>query len=1205
MNWNNNKLRTLFPETQRTKTLVVYLLVGLLMIWVGVNYGSPKINASPIISDPVARIYTKMSIDSIKNSYDILIRSECYEQLITKQKEVLELSKKIYDNSSAELAQEYHWLGYFNSKCENYSEALSCVQMSANIYNLLGSEYLGEYFDVLEKIALYNYLQDNMEAALRAYSHILDEFYNKNAIIVDPYTNALRMSLAISQQFQLPILLDKPLEFLFSDFIEDEDKFNLISDVVIYYIDKNNPTKAIEVYKLAETITGRHPEFLTHEKWGDILLNIVNAYLAIGDYDGAIAKLRNAEVVYAGIANPINTYYVHYSMGNIRHQQHLMQQAFDSYNKAIMVIDKLADMDIAKANLFALQARCMLALNDRDEADLLIEKAIALIDNQRQYASHEIVEIYDVYSLIAFQKGLYDDVIKRLKDVKESYVLSDYFAQQIDLRIGKAYAEIGDYNNAVLIADSISRKLPEDNKLGNTTKAEFEVYLVRVTSLATIYSLSDRLSDAIHLLKHAYEICELHRFNTSEGYGALLNNLGLYNCYLGNYDDARKFSLLSLGFNQSRLNVDYFHLFETLSNLFLISLQTKDEENLHYYARMSFDAMQNIESVNFAEVETYMRNLLHYFVVIDDLEQADAISSYIQSQSAKLYGKDSPRYYQAISSTIYLFEAKHDWDSLITLASAVLNNYENDLYLRKAPIYYSLLNASMQKGDDIKSSEILRETYQHEVEKVQMFASDFDSVERLYLLRDIQNYIISRGSSYVSENNITKSIRNSIIETIYNGILLFKGLNLQIDQNVNDGIKSLHICNMQDVQSRLSSNECAIEFIHFPLNNDSTMYMAYVLRKDMEAPVLVKLLEEKELTNLSDTELYTRTNASKLIWQKLQPELEGVENVYFAPDGILHQIAIEYLPDFENYENYISDRFNLYRLSSTRQLAISKPVNHSDNAVIYGGIKYDTDSETMINVTRKFAVTRGFKPSYNIVDSLSTRSRKGYLEHTLTEAKSINKMFKDMGQTPILIIGDEATEESFKNLSGKENRFIHIATHGFYWEADEADYEASVNERLLFMSQFGDIARRNIEDKALTRTGLFMAGVNNTLTGKEMPEDIDDGILTAQEIANLDLSGLDLAVLSACQTGMGDISSDGVFGLQRGFKKAGANSILMSLWNVDDEATQILMTNFYKNYLGGMSKQGALRAVQKTVREIPRFSAPEYWAAFILLDAFN
>jgi CHAT domain-containing protein len=94
--------------------------------------------------------------------------------------------------------------------------------------------------------------------------------------------------------------------------------------------------------------------------------------------------------------------------------------------------------------------------------------------------------------------------------------------------------------------------------------------------------------------------------------------------------------------------------------------------------------------------------------------------------------------------------------------------------------------------------------------------------------------------------------------------------------------------------------------------------------------------------------------------------------------------------------------------------------------------------------------------------------------------------------------------------------------------------------------------KRYKEDKALTRSGLLFAGANNALKGKPLPEGVDDGILTAQEISRLDLRRLDLVVLSACETGLGEITGDGVFGLQRGFKKAGAQSILMSRWKRSD-----------------------------------------------------
>ena len=141
----------------------------------------------------------------------------------------------------------------------------------------------------------------------------------------------------------------------------------------------------------------------------------------------------------------------------------------------------------------------------------------------------------------------------------------------------------------------------------------------------------------------------------------------------------------------------------------------------------------------------------------------------------------------------------------------------------------------------------------------------------------------------------------------------------------------------------------------------------------------------------------------------------------------------------------------------------------------------------------------------------------------------------------------------------------------------------------------------------MTRSGLLFSGANNALQkGYRKQEGVDDGILTAKEIAQLDLRGTDLLVLSACQTGLGRVSGEGVFGLQRGFKKAGVSTILMSLWEVDDDATRLLMTTFYKAIESGQPKTAALKTAQTAVKGCREhdYSSPYYWAAFILLDDF-
>ena len=140
----------------------------------------------------------------------------------------------------------------------------------------------------------------------------------------------------------------------------------------------------------------------------------------------------------------------------------------------------------------------------------------------------------------------------------------------------------------------------------------------------------------------------------------------------------------------------------------------------------------------------------------------------------------------------------------------------------------------------------------------------------------------------------------------------------------------------------------------------------------------------------------------------------------------------------------------------------------------------------------------------------------------------------------------------------------------------------------------------------MSRSGLLMAGSMSYLDNEQIPDNVDDGILTAREISRLDLTTASLVTLSACETALGDITGEGVFGLQRGFKKAGANSILMSLWKVDDEATCMLMTEFYRNWIGqGKSKHEALELAKEAVRKHPGWEDPKYWAAFILLDGLD
>ena len=327
-----------------------------------------------------------------------------------------------------------------------------------------------------------------------------------------------------------------------------------------------------------------------------------------------------------------------------------------------------------------------------------------------------------------------------------------------------------------------------------------------------------------------------------------------------------------------------------------------------------------------------------------------------------------------------------------------------------------------------------------------------------------------------------------------------------------------------------------------------------------------------------------------LVWQNIVPYLNGIRSIYISPIGAFHSIPFEDLPLTKH--GTMSHAFHIYRLSSTRQL-LTLHADYRKDAAVYGGLDYGISVKEMENDARE----RGFIRGAGDVEQLD------FLEGTAKEANTIVKLINDNHKEDLkaeLYSGKTGTEASFKALSGKCKRVLHIGTHGFYSPDETVD-----NYSFLTHTQQQAI---NTEDRTLMQSGLYLAGVDNKLNHEIIPDGIDDGILTAQEVSTLDFRGMEMVSLSACQTAQGKVTSDGVFGLQRGFKKAGANSILMSLWKVDDEATCLLMNEFYKNWIvEEMTKHEALEEAKKTVRSHKEkgWDKPEFWAAFVLLDGLD
>ena len=336
---------------------------------------------------------------------------------------------------------------------------------------------------------------------------------------------------------------------------------------------------------------------------------------------------------------------------------------------------------------------------------------------------------------------------------------------------------------------------------------------------------------------------------------------------------------------------------------------------------------------------------------------------------------------------------------------------------------------------------------------------------------------------------------------------------------------------------------------------------------------------------------------SQLVWGKILPKVQKGETIYFAPAGILHQLAIEYLP--HDKRNAVSDLYTMTRLSSTREIALNKTQSQYATATIYGGIQYNVDADNLLVESEKYLQTNNNRSLES--DTLNRGSVK-YLPGTKIEAEHINSLLQENNITAKLYTAAKANEESFKSLSGKHDNILHIGTHGFTWTDSVAKKQDYFSQRMR-MQMLSEDKHHDTSIDPLNRCGLLFAGANIALQGnsKNLPEGVQDGILTAKEISLMDLRDANLVVLSACETAKGDITSEGVFGLQRAFKMAGVQTIIMSLWKVNDQATQLLMTEFYNNWIGKhQSKREAFRNAQNTVRI--QYEEPEYWAGFIMLD---
>ena len=670
-------------------------------------------------------------------------------------------------------------------------------------------------------------------------------------------------------------------------------------------------------------------------------------------------------------------------------------------------------------------------------------------------------------------------------------------------------------------------------------------------TLGQLYLATKEYSKAEPLLLKVAAV-EERKNETGEAYAAALNDLGYLYTHTNRITDAEKAYVKSAALTKAKLGNLHNSYAATLNNLAVLYQVT----NRYKEAVTLLSEVNNIE----------IFNLLNLFSVLSEDEKANYIASNIFLQHSNL----SVLYkYTDAPASFY----KENYNIQLLIKSLLLTDSKN------------VLEAIRSSKDTIIKSRLV----QWQANK-KVLAKEYSMPEE------------KRRPTLKQLEEETESLEKELIRLSSSF------------RNMKSGIS----VKMEEVQKKLNPGEAAIEFVSFRFFNkditDSIIYAAFILRKSDTIPVFVPLFEEKQLLDLTGKagktskvfviNLYPGTSKGgndtttisgklyQLIWHPLEPYLKEAKKIYYSPAGKLYSIAFHALA--VDAASILMDRYELHQYTSTKQLLFRDAININkkpSDASLFGNPIYSLDSGQLIRnkkgtLSKENILTGLFIPEKSETRIGSWENLAGAAE----EIKKIKKLF-DTNKIPThLFTGLTASEENLKSLNAVSPQVLLIATHGFFLPIKNSKNNSVAPGRNA-LSTAGN---------PLLRSGLILSGGNYAWSGKTPIDGVEDGIVTAYEIAQLNLGNTELVVLSACETALGDVKgNEGVFGLQRAFKMAGVKKMIVSLWKVPDKETSELMTTFYSYWMKGKTIDAAFAQAQADMR---KKYPPYYWAAFLLIE---
>ncbi len=829
---------------------------------------------------------------------------------------------------------------------------------------------------------------------------------------------------------------------------------------------------------------------------------------------------------------------------------------------------------------------------------------------------NNLATVYDELGRPRLAEPLYLEAleVRRTNDGEESLP----YANVLD-NLAILYQEMGRFEEAELLGFQV--KDIRERLLGKDDPE----YGKSLINLATLYFQTNNFQKAKQLFLEAKVIYEAQEYLDFYAYMAIIDNLGATCQGLGDFENAAQYYRDAEELRRQVLgteNIDYAlslnHLAgvftnkgildsaEVLLNRTLAILASINQEKditygfalqdlgAVYFQREQYQEARQFELQALAILETHLsRNHYRCLQSYRDLATIEILEGNYESAATYL------------RELAYL-EQKPFNSAVRYLSEEELANYTQD-FERNLYSYLTLAEEFPGVADLCYNKLLLYKGFlQNKALQLQQFAQQ-DSLTRgqYQEFRNIHRHLGAQySSSFANEDEI-----RTLEEEAYQ-------LEKNMVRNRAEIDNVLQTITWQQVRDGLEENATAIEFVHYQNKHQKgekgDQYAALLVLPQAKQPIFVPLFFEAELAehlrrgNQSISAfinaLYQKEGTGetlyKMVWANIEETLRKhpeINTVYYSASGLLHRLNIAAIPVPTG--KTLGQQYELFSLGSTRDLALTEapPATSTNNrAVLYGSIDYGKPEQGYKNSSEE--INTGIR-------ALITNSNyqpRGYLEEngywqelpwTEVEIMTAQGLFAEHAYQPVLKTGTQATEASLKSL-GQEApspAVLHLATHGFFFpDSDETKGES-------------DLAFRASE-RSMIRSGLVLADGNFAwANGRPREAGAEDGILTAYEVSKMDLSETELVVLSACETGLGDIKgTEGVYGLQRAFKIAGARYLIMTLWQVPDFQAQAFMTTFYLAWLEeGKTIPEAFRAAQFYMRA--RYKDAFDWAGFVLV----